>query len=75
MQKFNSMNERLCSAAGFTPHVVYETLNWDTVNILAANGIGVGFVPDIPGARRCITDALALSSDGDGHIAGLRGGV
>ena len=33
------MNERLCSAAGFTPHVVYETLNWDTVNILAANGI------------------------------------
>ncbi len=47
VQKFNSMNERLCSAAGFTPHVVYETLNWDTVNILAANGIGVGFVPDI----------------------------
>ena len=47
VQKFNSMNERLCSAAGFTPHVVYETLNWDTVKRLAANGIGVGFVPDI----------------------------
>ena len=47
IQKFNDMSAQLCASAGFTPHVVYETLNWDTVNMLVASGIGVGFVPDV----------------------------
>lgn len=47
IQKFNDMSARLCQEAGFKPRVVYETLNWDTVNLLAASGIGVGFVPDV----------------------------
>ena len=47
IQKFNDMSAKLCESAGFSPHVVYETLNWDTVNLLVASGMGVGFVPDV----------------------------
>ena len=47
IQKFNDMSAKLCAQAGFKPHIVYETLNWDTVNLLAASGLGVGFVPDV----------------------------
>jgi LysR family hydrogen peroxide-inducible transcriptional activator len=46
-QKFTSMGLRLCSEAGFTPNIVFETMNWDTVNALVATGMGVGFVPEI----------------------------
>lgn len=47
VQKFSEMGNRLCEEAGFTPNYIYETLNWDTVNMLIANGLGVGFVPEI----------------------------
>ncbi len=47
IQKISSLITGVCLEAGFTPHVVYETLDWDTVNIMIANDIGVGFVPDI----------------------------
>ncbi|MBR4039917.1 MAG: LysR family transcriptional regulator [Clostridia bacterium] len=47
IQKFNEMSDNLCSQAGFKPHIVYETLNWDTVSMLVASGMGVGFVPDV----------------------------
>lgn len=47
VQKFTEMSQRLCDNAGFTPKVVYETLNWDTVNMFIASGLGVGFVPEI----------------------------
>ncbi len=47
IQKFNEMSVQLCARAGFEPHVVYETLNWDTVSMLVASGMGVGFVPDV----------------------------
>jgi len=47
IQKFNDMAAALCAAAGFEPHVVYETLNWDTVSMLVASGMGSGFVPDV----------------------------
>ncbi|GAA3407352.1 LysR family transcriptional regulator [Paenibacillus hodogayensis] len=46
-QKFTSMGFRLCSEAGFAPNIVFETMNWDTVDALVANGMGVGFVPEI----------------------------
>ncbi|WP_165972060.1 LysR family transcriptional regulator [Paenibacillus piri] len=46
-QKFTPMGMRLCSEAGFTPHIVFETMNWDTINALVATGMGVGFVPEI----------------------------
>lgn len=47
IQKFNDMSAQLCAKAGFSPRVVYETLNWDMVNLLVASGMGVGFVPDV----------------------------
>lgn len=47
IQKFNDMSAAMCAQAGFKPHVVYETLNWDNVNLLVASGLGVGFVPDV----------------------------
>lgn len=46
-QKFTSMGYRLCREAGFAPNIVFETMNWDTVDALVANGMGVGFVPEI----------------------------
>ncbi|CAI6085701.1 LysR family transcriptional regulator [Cohnella sp. JJ-181] len=46
-QKFTSMGLRLCEEAGFEPQIVFETMNWDTVNALVATGMGVGFVPEI----------------------------
>lgn len=47
IQKFSDMSSALCAQAGFKPHVIYETLNWYTVNMLVASGLGVGFVPDV----------------------------
>jgi LysR family hydrogen peroxide-inducible transcriptional activator len=47
VQKFSQMSIRMCEEAGFTPNVILETLNWDTVNLLVAKGLGVGFVPEI----------------------------
>ncbi|TBL71385.1 LysR family transcriptional regulator [Paenibacillus thalictri] len=46
-QKFTSMGMRLCHEAGFTPNIIFETMNWDTVDALVANGMGMGFVPEI----------------------------
>lgn len=47
IQKITSLTDRICRQIGFTPDVVYETLDWDTVDIMIASGIGVGFIPDI----------------------------
>jgi len=46
-QKFTPMGHRLCNEAGFSPRIVFETMNWDTINALVATGMGVGFVPEI----------------------------
>lgn len=46
-QKIRPLIDEVCRSAGFSPNIVYETLDWDTVNIMITNGIGVGFVPDI----------------------------
>ena len=54
VQKFSSMSDNLCGQAGFKPRIVYETPNWATVNILVADGLGVGFVPDILPSRSLV---------------------
>lgn len=46
-QKIRPLIDEVCHSAGFSPNIVYETLDWDTVNIMITNGIGVGFIPDI----------------------------
>lgn len=47
IQKINRLIEGLCLANGIDYNVVYETLDWETVNIMIGSGVGVGFVPDI----------------------------
>lgn len=47
VQKISRFLEPLYNSIGLKCEVVYETLDWDTVNIMIANGVGVGFVPDI----------------------------
>ena len=47
VQKIMATIDEICRENGFVPNIVYETMDWDTVNIMITNGIGVGFVPDI----------------------------
>ena len=47
IQKFSSIGLRLCEEAGFEPRTVCETMNWETVHMMIASGLGVGFVPEI----------------------------
>lgn len=47
IQKINRLIEGLCKSNGIDYNVVYETLDWETVNIMIGSGIGIGFVPDI----------------------------
>lgn len=46
-QKFLYMCEQLLESAGIQPEIAYETLNWDTIHVMVAGGIGVGFVPEV----------------------------
>ena len=54
IQKFSHIGLRLCEEAGFVPNTVCETLNWETVHMLVASGLGVGFIPEI--LTEAITD-------------------
>lgn len=46
-QKFYEMGKRLCRNSGFEPKVIFSSMNWDTIHALIAEGMGVGFVPEI----------------------------
>lgn len=45
--KFSRMSQRILRHFGITPDTVYETTNWDTVCMLVAKGVGVGFLPEV----------------------------
>lgn len=47
IQKFSHIGLRLCEEAGFVPNTICETLNWETVHMMVASGLGVGFIPEI----------------------------
>ena len=47
VQKVSEYSKQLCEHAGFTPSILCETMNWDTLNQLVSTGLGVGFVPDL----------------------------
>ncbi len=47
VQKINRLLESLFDSYNLKYKVVYETLDWDTVDIMVGNGLGIGFVPDI----------------------------
>lgn len=46
-QKIAKMQNRLFHHVGFSPNVIYETNNWDTVHSLICCGLGIGFLPEI----------------------------
>lgn len=46
-QKFHMQGLQACEQAGFIPHIVCEVMDWDTLDALIANKMGIGFVPDI----------------------------
>lgn len=47
IQKFSAIGLRLCEEAGFVPRTICETMNWETVHLMIASGLGVGFIPEI----------------------------
>ncbi|WP_071429552.1 LysR family transcriptional regulator [Angelakisella massiliensis] len=47
VQKVSEFSRQLCEQAGFSPTIICETMNWDTLNQLVSTGLGVGFVPDL----------------------------
>ncbi|SEG10037.1 LysR family transcriptional regulator [Paenibacillus sp. UNC499MF] len=44
-QGFRKINVALCQEAGFTPNIVFESSNMETVQSLVAAGMGIAFVP------------------------------
>ena len=46
-QKFTRMGHTLCENAGFSPNIIFETGNWNTIHSLVSTGMGVGFIPEI----------------------------
>ncbi|EXX91951.1 transcriptional regulator, partial [Paenibacillus darwinianus] len=44
-QGFRQITLNLCAAAGFEPHIVFESSNIETVQSLVAAGMGLAFVP------------------------------
>lgn len=52
--RFTDRALRLCEDAGFKPHIIYETKNWDTAHAFVRSGLGVTFIPEIlvPPVRR-----------------------
>lgn len=46
-QKFYDLGIRLCKEHHFTPNIICEVLEWNTLNLLVKEGMGIGFVPNI----------------------------
>ncbi|HPK15922.1 MAG TPA: LysR family transcriptional regulator [Clostridia bacterium] len=44
-QRLRELGMDACRAAGFEPHIVFETMNVDSANALVAAGIGISFIP------------------------------
>jgi LysR family transcriptional regulator, hydrogen peroxide-inducible genes activator len=50
-QGLRKMTHELCDEAGFTPNVVFESSNMETVLSLVAAGMGIAFVPSMISQR------------------------
>lgn len=44
-QGFRQLTVDLCQNAGFTPNIVFESSNMETIQSLVASGMGIAFVP------------------------------
>lgn len=47
IQKINKLLNPLMESLNLKCPIVYETLDWDMVDLMVAHGVGIGFVPDI----------------------------
>lgn len=47
IQKISPLLDKLCEKVNISRNIIYQTLDWDTVNAMIASGAGVGFVPDM----------------------------
>jgi LysR family hydrogen peroxide-inducible transcriptional activator len=47
VQKINKLLTPLMESLNLKCPVAYETLDWDMVDLMVGNGVGIGFVPDI----------------------------
>ena len=45
--KFSSMSQRIFKHFGFSPNIIYESTNWDTVCMMVAQDIGVSLLPSV----------------------------
>lgn len=54
-QGFRQITVGLCESAGFTPNIVFESTNIETVQALVAGEMGIAFVPNML-TRSSITD-------------------
>ena len=45
--RFTDLAYELCREAGFQPHIIYETKNWDTAHAFVRSGLGITFIPEI----------------------------
>ncbi len=50
-QGFHKLTMDLCMQAGFTPNIVFESSNMETVQSLVAAGMGIAFVPNMVSKR------------------------
>ncbi|WP_424766014.1 LysR family transcriptional regulator [Paenibacillus sp. sgz302251] len=46
-QGFRQITVELCEEAGFTPRIVFESSNMETIQSLVAGGMGIAFVPQM----------------------------
>ena len=46
-QGFHNFGTALCEEHEFTPNIICKVLNWDTLNLLVYQGMGIGFVPAV----------------------------
>jgi len=46
-QRFTDLGMKLCKQCGFLPNIIYESMNWETIDALVGKGIGVSLVPDV----------------------------
>lgn len=51
-QGFRKQTFELCQQAGFTPNIVFESSNMETVQSLVAAGMGIAFVPYLISRRK-----------------------
>jgi LysR family hydrogen peroxide-inducible transcriptional activator len=58
-RRLRSIGLDLCNEAKFVPNIIYETNNCETINALAAGGMGIGFIP-MAAAYSCVSGQKAV---------------